>query len=61
MNHETIRLGQTTITFPLAAEETNGSVALFDFTVPGPSQSFGAGGTCKNKIVVTTARKRLPS
>jgi quercetin dioxygenase-like cupin family protein len=34
MNHEIIRLGQIEVRFLLEADETNGSVAMFEFTVP---------------------------
>src|SRR5215467_4218287 len=34
MSHEIIRLGQIEVRFLLDADETNGSVALFEFTVP---------------------------
>jgi quercetin dioxygenase-like cupin family protein len=34
MNHEIIRIGQIGIRFLLDAADTNGSVAMFEFTVP---------------------------
>src|SRR5947209_11114548 len=34
MNSEVIRVGQVTVKFLLEAADTNGSVAMFEFTVP---------------------------
>jgi hypothetical protein len=34
MKHEIIRVGQNGIRFLLEAADTNGSVAMFEFTVP---------------------------